>query len=96
MDLQGHGPDRAHIGRDFVTLTSVAPSGCPDQQPLFISEVNGQAIDLGLHHVGGASSVQLLEHTRLKGTQFVRIVRVVNAQHGYSVPDRGKSVHRPF
>ena len=87
---QGHGHDGADVGGDVLAHLAVTARGAHREAPVLIGEGDGQAVDLGLHHVahGAPGHALLLEHrgeAAVPLAQFLIATGVRQAEHRLQV-----------
>jgi hypothetical protein len=87
--------------RDVFPHLAIAARGGLHQATVFITQIHGQAVELGLGHIfdgcSGLIQPQLLAHTLVEGngTRGLVIGLCLDAQHGHGMANRSQTVqHR--
>ena len=84
-DLQWHVAERRDVVGDLLANLTVPSGGCLDQIAIFITELDGQTIQL--------QHEQSRSHGK-HGNQIIGLFRLVHAQERNGVPDLLQRTHR--
>ncbi len=77
-----------------VSELAVAPRDGAQQRAPLVDQVDGDAINLRLHHVRGRGvRAEPFHHPLVEFPDFVLIVGVVHAQHGHNVGSRPELIY---
>ncbi|CAB4951191.1 unannotated protein [freshwater metagenome] len=89
----GHRRDRAHIGRDVLADTAIAPRSRLHEMTVLVADGYRESVDLEFGHERGASCLvaefgEATIETLTPGLQLLAREHVVETHHGDAVLDR--------
>ena len=87
---QGNGANGAHVGGYVLAPVAITPGGALHQAAIFVTQADGQAIQLGLGAVGHLFHPKKLAHPFVEIRQFPVAEGVAQGQHGDLVTHLGK------
>ncbi len=95
VQLNRHGPDRAHVKSNVLAGLPVAAGGGPGQAPFFVLYRAGKAVYLGFHYHFKRFFLKALLYAPIPLQKLFGGVAVIQGKHGDAVRNRGECV-RPL
>jgi len=88
LNMQWDGFDGAHIQGHVLAAGAITAGGRLDQAACFITQGNGDAIQLGLGDIADVISFQRLDYAVVEVLNFLRRECIGQRQHGCAVAHR--------